>query len=104
MHSRLATLGLLTLTLTACGDVARLPVSAGTGPDPVLPAPSETLFPTVNIAPAQRWPTGEKPKAAPGTEVVAFADGLDHPRWLYVLPNGDVLVAETNRPPKEAGA
>lgn len=103
MHSRLTTLGLLTLTLTACGDVARLPVSAGTGPDPVLPAPSETLFPTVNIAPAQRWPTGEKPKAAPGTEVVAFADGLDHPRWLYVLPNGDVLVAETNRPPKEAG-
>ncbi|SDL37695.1 hypothetical protein SAMN05661010_01495 [Modicisalibacter muralis] len=93
----------LALTLTACGDMARLPISAGTGPDPVLPPPNTSLIPTVNIAPATGWPEGGKPRAAPGTEVVAFADGLDHPRWLYVLPNGDVLVAETNRPPKESG-
>ena len=39
------------------------------------------------------------PQSAPGTQVVAFARGLDHPRWLYVLPNGDVLVAESNAPP-----
>ncbi|SHE59969.1 Glucose/arabinose dehydrogenase, beta-propeller fold [Modicisalibacter ilicicola DSM 19980] len=96
-------LGLLALMMTACGDMAKLPVSAGTGPDPQLPPPSETLFPTVNIAPATGWPSGEKPDAVQGTEVTAFADGLDHPRWLHVLPNGDVLVAETNRPPKEAG-
>ena len=86
--------------LAACGDVATLPVAAGTGPNPTLPAPHKTLLPTVNIAPAQGWAAGAKPSAAPGLAVNAFATGLDHPRWLYVLPNGDVLVAETNAPPK----
>jgi glucose/arabinose dehydrogenase len=65
-----------------------------------LPAPKETLIPTVNIAPAKGWPDGALPTAAPGLTVTAFADNLDHPRWLHVLPNGDVLVAETNAPPK----
>jgi glucose/arabinose dehydrogenase len=65
-----------------------------------LPEPNKTLIPTVNIAPAIGWPDGTKPTAAAGTQVAAFAEGLDHPRWLYVLPNGDVLVAETNAPPK----
>ncbi|WP_308368104.1 MULTISPECIES: sorbosone dehydrogenase family protein [unclassified Microbulbifer] len=91
------------LTLAACSEMARLPVSAGTGPNPVLPPPRESLIPTVNIAPAKGWPGGAKPYSATGTAVVAFAWGLDHPRWLYVLPNGDVLVAETNRPPKKGG-
>ena len=88
------------LTFSACGEMATLPVSAGTGPHPALPAPQHALLPTVNIAPAQGWPPGTTPHPAPGTQVVAFASGLDHPRWLYVLPNGDVLVAETNAPPK----
>ncbi len=88
------------LNLAACGEMARLPLSAGTGPNPTLPAPNKTLLPTVNIAPAQGWMPGTKPIAAPGTVVNAFATGLDHPRWIYVLPNGDVLVAETNAPPK----
>jgi len=91
---------LATLGLTACGEVARLPVSAGTGPNPTLPEPNKTLLPTVNIAPAQGWAPGALPKAAAGTTVNPFATGLDHPRWLYVLPNGDVLVAESNAPPK----
>jgi glucose/arabinose dehydrogenase len=52
----------------------------------------------VQIAPAKGWPAGVTPKAAPGTQVAAFATGLQHPRWMYVLPNGDVLVAETNAP------
>lgn len=86
--------------LAACGETARLQVSDGTGPSPKLPEPNKTLIPTVNIAPAIGWPDGAKPIAATGTQVVAFAEGLDHPRWLYVLPNGDVLVAETNAPAK----
>jgi glucose/arabinose dehydrogenase len=86
--------------LAACGETARLQVSDGTGPSPKLPEPNKTLIPTVNIAPAIGWPDGAKPIAATGTQVAAFAEGLDHPRWLYVLPNGDVLVAETNAPAK----
>jgi glucose/arabinose dehydrogenase len=86
--------------LAACGETARLQVSDGYGPSPKLPEPNKTLIPTVNIAPAIGWPDGTKPIAATGTQVAAFAEGLDHPRWLYVLPNGDVLVAETNAPPK----
>lgn len=70
------------------------------GGNPALPAPRPSLIPTVNIAPAIGWPAGATPKVVDGFTVQAFAVGLDHPRWLYVLPNGDVLVAETNAPPK----
>ncbi|MFJ5286615.1 PQQ-dependent sugar dehydrogenase [Pseudomonas sp. NPDC088429] len=86
--------------LAACGETSSLQVSDGTGPSPKLPEPNKTLIPTVNIAPAVGWPDGGKPTAVAGTQVAAFAEGLDHPRWMYVLPNGDVLVAETNAPPK----
>ncbi len=88
----------------ACAESAKLPPNAGVGPEPALPEPTRTLIPTVDIAPAKGWPAGTKPVAASGLEVAAFADGLDHPRWLYVLPNGDVLVAETNRPPAPEGS
>ncbi|MBX4139079.1 MULTISPECIES: sorbosone dehydrogenase family protein [Pseudomonas] len=101
MHkTRLALLIMLAGSLTACGESSTLQISDGTGPSPRLPQPNKTLIPTVNIAPAIGWPDGAKPTAAPGLQVSAFAEGLDHPRWLYVLPNGDVLVAETNAPPK----
>jgi glucose/arabinose dehydrogenase len=83
-----------------CASSARLPVSAGTGPRPTLPPPNKALIPTVNVVTAKGWPAGARPVAAEGTVVAAFAEGLDHPRWLYVLPNGDVLVAETNAPPR----
>mgnify|MGYP001564438903 FL=1 len=86
--------------LAACGETSSLQVSDGTGPSPKLPEPNKTLIPTVNIAPAVGWPDGGKPTAVADTQVAAFAEGLDHPRWMYVLPNGDVLVAETNAPPK----
>jgi glucose/arabinose dehydrogenase len=92
------------LGVSACGEHATLPVEAGVGPDPELPPPEETLIPTVNVAAATGWPEGAAPVAAPGLSVAAFADGLDHPRWLYVLPNGDVLVAETNAPPRPEDA
>ena len=88
------------LTLAACGGRATLPVEAGMGSQPELPPPSHTLIPTMKIAPAKGWPDGAKPVAARDLAVNAYAAGLDHPRWLYVLPNGDVLVAETNAPPK----
>ena len=98
--SRLALTVLIAASVAGCGESSKLQVADGTGPSPQLPEPNKTLMPTVNIAPAVGWPDGAKPKAAPGTQVNAFAEGLDHPRWLYVLPNGDVLVAETNSPPK----
>ena len=90
--------GFLLLNLAGCGDVATLPEDAGFGPRPALPPPHPTLIPTVHIAPAKGWPAGAAPVAAAGLTVSTFAAGLDHPRWLYVLPNGDVLVAETNSP------
>jgi glucose/arabinose dehydrogenase len=90
----------LTLALAGCGDTAQLPEDAALGPDPTLPPPAGTLIPTVKIAPAKGWPAGAKPAPAAGLAVNAFATGLDHPRWLHVLPNGDVLVAETNAPPR----
>ncbi len=88
------------LLLAGCAPQASLPIAAGTGPKPELPKPTESLIPTVNIAPAIGWPSNAAPQAAAGLAVKPFAEGLDHPRWLTVLPNGDVLVAETNAPPK----
>jgi glucose/arabinose dehydrogenase len=94
--------GCLILLVAACGDISRLPPEATVGAEPSLPEPTRTLIPTVLIAPAKGWPEGEKPAAAPGTAVAAFATKLDHPRWVYVLPNGDVLVAESAGPPRES--
>jgi glucose/arabinose dehydrogenase len=91
------------LLLAACGERSNVPVSDQTGPAPVLPAPVKTLLPTVHIAPAKGWPAGRAPVAAPGFAVQPFFAGLEHPRWLHVLPNGDVLVAETNGPADKAG-
>ncbi len=83
--------------------LAQLPT--GVGPQPQLPEPSPAgLLPTVNIAPARGWPQGRVPRAPPGFTVTAFASGLDHPRWVYTLPNGDVLVAESNQPEPEPGS
>ena len=92
--------GSLTFWLAACGDTAKLPEDASIGPNPPLPEPTKTLIPTVNIASAKGWPEGTKPTPASELAVNAFATGLEHPRWIYVLPNGDVLVAETNAPPR----
>ena len=79
-------------------------VSQEYGPAPALPKPDKALVPTLHIAKAQPWAADAAPQAAPGTEVSAVARGLKHPRWLYVLPNGDILVAESDAPPKPEDA
>jgi glucose/arabinose dehydrogenase len=89
--------------LAACGDTATLLSSEDTGPTPTLKEPVKRLIPTVNIAPAKGWPEGMMPKSMEGLTVAPLATGLDHPRWIYTLPNGDVLVAESNAPPKPEG-
>jgi glucose/arabinose dehydrogenase len=90
----------LAVLSAGCASSARLPVSAGTGPNPQLPPPTRSLIPTVHVVTAKGWANGAHPTSSGGLTVAAFAQGLDHPRWLYVLPNGDVLVAETNAPPR----
>jgi glucose/arabinose dehydrogenase len=90
---------ILALALTGCaGAPSQQPVDAGSGPNPTLPQPQSSAIPVVDIAPAKGWSAEQKPAAAAGFAVSRYASDLDHPRWLYVLPNGDVLVAETNAP------
>ena len=89
----------LTAGMTGC-EHATVQEQSVQGPSPTLVKPAQTLVPTVNVASAKGWPSGAAPKPAPGLAVNAFAKDLEHPRWVYVLPNGDVLVAETNAPPK----
>ncbi|WP_426051376.1 PQQ-dependent sugar dehydrogenase [Brevundimonas sp. SL161] len=92
------------LTLAACESGPVAPEGSTYGAQPTLVEPHRNLLaPTVNIAPAIGWPDGVVPTAPQGFRVQAFASGLDHPRWLYRLPNGDILVAETNAPPKPEG-
>lgn len=88
------------VVLTGCASSAQYSIAESYGPEPKLPDPKSSLIPTVNIAPAKGWSQGEMPKTVEGLKVKAFAQGLEHPRWLHVLPNGDVLVAETDAPPK----
>ncbi|HEY9027380.1 MAG TPA: sorbosone dehydrogenase family protein, partial [Burkholderiaceae bacterium] len=84
------------------GPVASPPDTVG--PHPVIKPVDKHVIPTMQVAPAKGWPADEKPAAPAGVAVNAFATNLNHPRWLFVLPNGDVLVAETNAPPKPEDA
>ncbi len=92
------------IALSGCTKVAMLSVADGMGPEPAIPAPRRSVIPSIHVVEARAWSVGEHPVAAAGLTVQALAQQLDHPRWLYVLPNGDVLVAETNAPvrPKDA--
>lgn len=89
------------LGLIGCAGGPSLQEEATYGPNPALPEPRPTPM-TVDIAPARGWAEGEKPVPAAGLTVASYAEDLDHPRWMYVLPNGDVLVAETNAPERPA--
>ena len=95
---RLAGLIFSASLLLSCSESSKLQPLASYGPNPVLPEPSAGPLPTIHIAKAIGWPVGTSPVPAAGLAVKAFAIGLDHPRWIYVLPNGDVLVAESNAP------
>jgi glucose/arabinose dehydrogenase len=90
--------GAAPLLLAGCGDNAKLPEQASVGANPTIPQPTKSYIPTVKIAPAKGWSADGKPTAAPNLSVNGFAKGLEHPRWLFELPNGDVLVAESNAP------
>jgi glucose/arabinose dehydrogenase len=94
----LSTIVVAATLAAACGVPARIPVSEETGPKPEIPPPKTSLVPVMKVFKAEGWPGDEAPAAGDGLTVRAFARGLIHPRWLYVLPNGDVLVAETNAP------
>jgi glucose/arabinose dehydrogenase len=95
--------GFAALSLAACS----MPPGSddplvGFGPNPPLPAPQKAVIPTVGVPSVVGWSDGDTPKAPPGFTVTRFAAGLDHPRWAYVLPNGDVLVAESASEPAPA--
>ncbi|MFY8143180.1 MAG: PQQ-dependent sugar dehydrogenase, partial [Caulobacter sp.] len=95
-------IGVAAGALTACGQSPGAPnTTVGYGPNPTLPEPSRSLLPTVKISKVVGWSNDAKPRAPAGFTVQPFATGLDHPRWLLVLPNGDVLVAESNKPARQ---
>ncbi len=93
--------GIAGFAYLAWPDTAKLDVNQVAGKTPDITAPRIQMLPTIGVAKAVGWPKGAMPTPAAGLGVQPFATGLDHPRWLYRLPNGDVLVAETNSPPRE---
>jgi glucose/arabinose dehydrogenase len=94
---RIALAGATALTLAACSDESFDPASQ-VGPNPNLPPIQQYLFPPMHLAPVVGWKAGEKPAVPDGLKVEALATGLQHPRSLYVLPNGDVLVIQSKQP------
>jgi glucose/arabinose dehydrogenase len=90
------------LALVACGQPAP-PAERGYGDNPQLPEPQSRMLPTVNTADAVGWPDGAAPTAPEGFTVTRYAENLDHPRWIYLLPNGDVLVAESSTEAQQGG-
>lgn len=102
-RTRFAALAVFMAALAGCGDNARYSLEQTVGPEPRLARPQAELVPTVKVAPAVGWRGNAQPSPREGLAVNAFARDLDHPRWLYVLPNGDLLVAETNAPQREDG-
>ena len=110
MKKHLIAISLIVLALIAGvafyfarGDTAKLAAGADTGREPVFTSPRSEIFPTINVAEVAPWRAGEKPVPAKGLTVARFAEGLAHPRSMLTLPNGDILVAETNSPPRPVG-
>jgi len=87
------------IIVTGCAASGSRDPFVGFGPAPSLPAPRSSLIPQVGVPDVVGWPAGAAPDAPPGFTVSRYAEGLEHPRWLLVLPNGDVLAAEAAAPP-----
>jgi glucose/arabinose dehydrogenase len=85
------------VVLAACGKVQNIDPSQQLGPNPVLPEPAEELIAAVGVPKVVGWKPGEAPSVPPGFKIAAMATGLSNPRNVYPLPNGDVLVVETDR-------
>jgi glucose/arabinose dehydrogenase len=83
--------------LAACGSSQKIDTAQQVGPNPVLPQPSEELVAAVGVPKVVGWKNGETPVVPPGFKIEAMATGFDSPRNVYPLPNGDVLVVETQR-------
>jgi glucose/arabinose dehydrogenase len=100
-----------TLSMALCAVFVLTPLAASSdeafdiqsqvGPNPVLPDIQQYLFPPMHLASVVGWKNGEKPTVAPGLKIEALATDLQHPRSLYTLPNGDVLVVESKAPPPQ---
>jgi glucose/arabinose dehydrogenase len=91
------------VALISCVAVAACSSKGGAparqyGPDPYLPEPRQYLLPPMSVPKAIGWKANEVPKVSAGLKVEALATGLEHPRTLYTLPNGDILVVESNSP------
>jgi len=97
---RLAVVLSAVLCLAGCGESAPDPKTQ-IGAKPDLPALQQYLIPPMHIAPVVGWQQGEKPAVPDGLQINALATGLQHPRSLYVLPNGDILVVESKAPGTE---
>ena len=99
----IAVIAVAVVVYLAWPDTAKLSVDQVAGKRPAITEPRDQTLPTVKVADVVGWQGNETPTPAAGLTVKAFARGLEHPRWLYRLPNGDVLVAETNSPPRDGG-
>lgn len=93
--------GGITFYIMSRPDVARFSTAELSGRVPVMASQKTESFPTMNVPEATSWPAGQAPRAAQGLAVARFAEGLDHPRTMLVLPNGDILVAESQSPPRD---
>jgi glucose/arabinose dehydrogenase len=91
----------LVLTPLAASADEPFDIQSQVGPNPVLPDIQQYLFPPMHLSSVVGWKNGEKPTVAPGLKIEALATDLQHPRSLYTLPNGDVLVVESKAPPPQ---
>ncbi len=104
IHKRVLLAVILASLLSSCDDDSRVDPQKQTGPNLELPKAQNFLLPPMKVPEAVAWKNGEMPKVAAGLKIEKIADGLKHPRQVYVLPNNDILVAEANGPAKKAPA